>query len=224
MAEIDPNATPTPPASTPPATPPASEADKERERLLTENAEIRKKAKEADAEKQRLSDELAALKKAGHKTSGDWQKVAEVNETEARTWKEKAEKLTKAFSATIVGGKLREEALKQGAKSDMVDLIDSMDFDEVEFALDEENLRFNVKGVDTAISNLKKVRPSFFGSKEAPKFNAGGPGAPQAPKTLEDAKANYVAALKLRNKDPVKFNQAYAAYQQAITDARKASK
>lgn len=201
-----------------------SEVDKEKERLLNENAELRKKTKEYESSLQQVRDEIANLKKSGAKTSGDWQKVAEQLEGEVENLKASNEKLKEGFKNTLVSSRLREEALKQGAKPDMVDLIDSMQFDEIEFNLDEEQLRFNLKGVDAAIAGLKKTRPSFFGATPPPQFNKGGPGAPSKPQGLEDAKANYLKAMKNRYKDPVAFQEATKVYQQAIFEARKAKK
>lgn len=221
MPEVDPN-TPNPNTPDPNKPNPPDEAAKERERLLTENASLRKAQKDAEAERQRIADENAALKKAGHKTTGDWQKVAETAETEAKTWREKHEKAQAAFVNTLVGGKVREEALKQGLKPDLVDLLDSMAFDEIEAGI--EDGKFNVKGTDTAIANLKRLRPSLFQEAQPPRFNAGGAGTPPAAKTLEDAKNNYLAALKNRFKDPQKFNQAHLEYQKALSEARKAKK
>lgn len=201
-----------------------SDADKERERLLTENAELRKKQKDAETALSSVRDEIANLKKAGHKTAGDWQKVAEALEQEVTGLKSTSEKLKAAFENTIVTSRIREEALKQGVKPDMVDLLDSLPFAEVEFALDEENLKFNLKGVDTAVGNLKKLRPSLFGAAPPPQFNKGTPGAPGKPATLEDAKSKYLAAHKNRFKDPVAFKAAAEVYQNAIFEARKAKK
>lgn len=214
----NPNNTPNPNPN-----PAPTEGEKEKERLLNENAELRKRQKEEAAEKQRLADELAALKKAGHKTSGDWQKVAEAAEAEAQTWKSKFEKANGAFVNTLVSSRLREEALKQGAKADMVDLIDSMEFDEIEAAIDENN-RFNVKGVDTAIANLKKLRPSFFDTAQPPKFNKGGPSGNAPAGDLASAKQKYLEAMKNRHKNPAAYNQAHLDYQKAIIEDRKASK
>lgn len=226
MPEND-NNTPNPnpnPNPTPPNTPPATdEATKEKERLLSENQALRKAQKDAEAERQRVQDELAALKKAGHKTTGDWQKVAETAEQEAKTWKEKHENANRAFVNTLVSGKVREEALKQGLKPDLVDLLDSMEFEEIEANI--EGGKFSVKGADTAISNLKKLRPSLFSEAQPPKFNAGGPSAtPGAPMGLKDAEEKYLAAMKNRYKDPAAFNKAQLEYQKAIFEARKAKK
>lgn len=215
------NGTPNTPPNT--ANPPPAD-DKEKERLLNENAELRKKSKETESALQQVRDEIANLKKAGHKTSGDWQKVAEALEQELAGVKSTNEKLKGAFENTIVSSRIREEALKQGVKPDMVDLLDSLPFAEVEFSLDEQELKFNLKGVDSAVANLKKLRPSLFGAAPPPQFNKGTPGAPQAPKTAEEAKAAYLAAHKNRFKDPVAFTKAAENYQKAIQEARKAKK
>lgn len=225
MPEVDPN-TPNPNPNTPPPSPPppTDEKEKEIQRLLNENKSLREKNKEFDTSLLSVREELSALKKAGHKTNGDWQKLAETHETEAKTWKDKYEKANSAFIGTLTGGKLREEALKQGLKPDLVDLLDGMDFDEVEAIIDENN-RFNVKGVETAVSNLKKLRPSLFTDARPPSFNPGGPGGtPPAPKSLEEAEAAYLEARKNRFKDPAAWNKAQTDYRKAINEGRKAKK
>ncbi len=211
------------PPSTPPVTPPAkSEHEKELERVMQENASLRTKSKDAETKAQQALDEIANLKKAGNKTSGDWKAVAETAEAEADKWKKKCETLNTAFVNTIVGGKVKEEALKNGYKPDLTDLLDGMQFDEIECDVDD-NLRFNLKGVDTAIANLKKVKPSLFGEKQPPQFNAGGGGGSggSAPKgDVESTKAAYLIAFKNRLREPDKFNVALAAYQKAIRESK----
>lgn len=220
-----PNNTPDPVPNTPPVTdPPAvDERQKELDRVLLENADIRKKQKDAETRANAAAEELANLKKAGHKTSGDWQKVAEAAEAEATTWKAKFEKSNQAFVGTLTSAKVREEALKAGLKADLVDLLDTMDFAEVEATIDENN-RFNVKGAELAIKNLKVLKPSLFETKAPPKFNAGGPSTPGAPNTVEGAKEKYLIALKNRMKDPVGYLAAHKEYQAAVFEARKAKK
>ena len=212
------NNTPNP---TPNPTP--TDADKEKERLYNENLELRKKAKENEAKAQQALDEIAALKKSGHKTAGDWQKLAETLEKENQELQGKFKKTNEAFVNTLTSSRLREEALKQGAKADMVDLIDSMEFSEIEADIDENN-RFVVKGVETAVSNLKKLRPSFFDLKQAPQFNKGGVSTPGQPKGLAEAKEAFLAAMKNRAKNPAAYNQAHLDYQKAIKEAKTASK
>lgn len=201
------------------------EKQKEIDRLLTENQNIRKISKDNEAALNLVKEEIANLKKAGHKSSGDWQKVAEAFEAEAKTSKDKYEKATKAFVNTLTGAKIKEEALKNGFKADLVDLLDTMEFDEVDAFIDE-NERFNVKGYDVAISNLKKLRPSLFDSANPPQFNNGQPnnGKPSPPKNLEDAKLAFIAATKTRTKDPAAYNKANMEYQKAIIEDRKSKK
>ena len=206
---------------------PSPEITKERERLQSENAELRKKQKATEDKMVQLGEELANLKKSGAKGVGDWKKVAEDQEKEIETLKASNTAMKEGFRNTLVGARLREEALKQGAKADMVDLIDSMSFDEVDFKLDDQAMKFSVSGVETAITNLKKVRPSFFDVKAAPKFNngnGGGQGGGSGATDLEAAKSNYLAAHKNRIKDPAKFNQAHLEYQKALTAAKAAKK
>lgn len=219
--------TPPPVNTPPPANPPPADDPKQKEldRVLTENAAIRKSLKDAEAARTQQAEELAALKRAGHKNTGDWQKVAETAETEAKTWKEKHEAANRAFVNTLVGSKVREEALKLGFKKDLIDLLDAMEFEEIQ--ADIEGGKFNVKGADVAISNLKKLRPSLFDEVQPPKFNAGGASSGlsnSAPGSLKEAEAAYLAALKNKFKDPAAFNQAHLNYQKAIFEARKAKK
>lgn len=218
----NPNPNPTPDPNKPAPT----EAEKERDRLVAENAEVRKKAKANEDALNAIKLEIAELKKAGNKTQGDWQKVAEQTETEKAELLSENTNLKAAFKNTLVSSRIREEALKQGAKADMVDLIDSMEFSEVEFNLDPASMKFNLKGVETAVGNLKKLRPSFFDTKAPPAFNKGGPsgGNPGAPKTVDEAKKHYLDAMRTRHKDPVKFNEAHLNYQKALTEAKKTSK
>lgn len=217
----DPNQNPNPnPNPAPP-----SDADKEKERILNENAQLRKQLKDSDTKLTQFSEELSNLKKAGHKNSGDWQKLAETHEQEAKSYKEKFENASKAFVNTLTSSKVREEALKQGFKQDLVDLLDNMELDGVEAVIDENN-RFNVKGVETAVGNLKKLRPSLFTEAAPPKFNAGGANAPHnpGPTTVKDAQAAYLEARKNRFKDPVTYQKALETFSKAALESRKAKK
>lgn len=203
-----------------------TEAEKEKERLATENANLRKQLKETDTKLTQFSEELTNLKKAGHKNSGDWQKVAEANETEAKTWKEKYEKSNSAFVNTLAGGAVREEALKNGFKPDLVDLLDTMDLPDVEVVIDENN-RFNVKGAQTAVQNLKKLRPSLFQEATPPKFNAGGGGNGgggngSAPTNVKEAKEAYLLARQNRAKDPETYKKALENLSKVSLESRKA--
>lgn len=214
--------TPNPPNPNPPQ---QTEAEKERDRLLAENAEVRKKAKANEDSLNALKLELAELKKAGAKGSGDWKAVADQLEETVKTLTASNENLKAGFKNTLVSARLREEALKQGAKADMVDLIDSMEFSEIEFNLDEQNMKFNLKGVDTAVANLKKLRPSFFDAKQPPNFNGnppGGGGGGGGEAGLEGAKKEYLAALKEKHKNPARYEKAHKAYHEEILKARKA--
>lgn len=220
------NTDPTPPVDPTKTPEPKSEFEKERERLATENANLRKNLKDYEAQQNQLREELSALKKAGHKSTNDWQKLAELNETEAKTWKDKYERTNKAFVNTLTSSKIREEALKNGLKPDLVDLLDTMELPEVEAIIDENN-RFNVKGAETAVQNLKRLRPSLFQEAQAPKINAGGAsGMTQTgnPKNLAEAKTAYLEARKNRFKDPNGFMQAQINFQKAAIEARKAGK
>jgi hypothetical protein len=215
--------TTTEPTQTPPNnTPDPRQA--ELDRVLTENQNLRKSLKETEGKFTSLETQLKDLQKAGHKTSGDWQKVAETAENEAKTWREKHSTANQAFVNTLVSAKVREEALKNGFKKDLVDLLDSMEFDEIEASIEDN--KFNVKGAENAISNLKKLRPSLFETPPPPTVNNGipGNGSPGAPKTVENAKAAFQAAFKLRYKDPTAFNKAQLDYQNAIFEAKRAKK
>lgn len=215
-----PNPTPNPDPNKPAPT----EAEKERDRLLAENTEVRKKARANEDALNALKLEIAELKKAGAKGSGDWKAVADQLEETVKTLTASNENLKAGFKNTLVSARLREEAMKQGAKADMVDLIDSMEFSEIEFNLDEQNMKFNLKGVDTAVANLKKLRPSFFDAKKVPDFNGRQPGAGGGAEntTLESAKTEYLAALKEKHKNPARYEKAFKTYQEEILKARKA--
>jgi hypothetical protein len=218
----------TPPNNQPPKThdTPPPQTDAEKERLANENANLRKQLKETDGKLTSLADELSGLKKAGHKNSGDWQKVAEQNENEAKTWKEKFEKSNSAFVNTLAGSAVREEALKNGFKPDLVDLLDSMDLPDVEVVIDENN-RFNVKGATTAVQNLKKLRPSLFQEATPPKFNSGGGGnggggGGGQPTTVKEAQAAYLEARQNRAKNPEAYKKALENLSKVSLESRKA--
>ena len=206
-----------------PNKPAPTEAEKERDRVVAENVELRRKQREIDATAKTNAERVAALEKAGNKTSGDWKAVAETAEKEANDWKAKFETANTAFVNTLTSSKVREEALKQGLKPDLVDLLDTMDLPDVEAEIDANN-RFNVKGVETAIKNLKVLKPSLFSEKQPPQFNPGGASGGAGGGAVTDVKtaqANYLAAHKNRMKDPQAFNKAHSDYQNALIAARK---
>lgn len=212
-----PNTPPNEPANTPP-----DERQKEIERLLSENQNLRKTNKEASERLNALETSLTEMKKAGHKSNGEYQKLWEESEKQNEVLKGKYQTTVEAFKGTLTSQKVKEEALKNGFKPDLVDLLDTMHFEEIDTVIDENN-RFVVKGAEQAVKRLKATRQSLFAEPKAPSFNPGGPGAPPSkPGSLEEAKARYQAALANRNKNPVEFNKAHTEYQSAIFANKRA--
>jgi hypothetical protein len=222
MPDITPNPDPNPNPNPNPNPPITDEKQKEIDRLLTENQNLRKSTKDTEAKVTTLSEQLSALQKQGLKGSEDWKKLAETNEQEATTWKTKFTQVNEAFVGTLVSSKVKEEALKLGLLPEAVNDLDTLAFDEVEAVIDANN-KFNVKGAEVAASNLKKLRPHWFKNGAAPNFNHGanGGGAPTQAEGLQSAKEKYETALKNRAKDPDGFAKAHKDYQAAIFEARK---
>lgn len=196
--------------------------NEERERLLNENSKLRKSLKETNDKFKTLETEIDEMKKSGHKSKGDWQKYAQMMEEKLAEVTKKHKDAVNAFHNTLVSGKVREEALKKGLKPDLVDLLDNMEMESV--VAEIENGKYNVRGYDTFIDNLKRDRPSLFTTPNPPKINSGSnPGFEGGNNTTseKDAKEKYLAALANRAKDPKAFAAAAVEYHKAIKDSRK---
>lgn len=219
-----PNPNPTPPNPDPNPNPnptPPDERQKEIDRLLAENSSLRKVTKDNETKLSTLEQTVKSLQTAGHKTAGDWQKVAESQEAEAKQWKEKFEKANTAFVTTQKMGKVKEEALKLGLLPEAVNDLDALEFEEVAVAIDSNN-QFRVSGADVAARNLKVIRPHWFKNATPPNFNPGGngnPPPPGAPKKLDELKAAYQTALRGGKQSEIK--PALEAYNSALLESRK---
>lgn len=198
------------------------EKQKEIDRLLEENGTLRKAQKDTESTLGTLKQELDGLKKSGMKGDQKWQELAQTYESENSELKKQVSTKESAFIGYLSNARVKEEALKLGLRPEAVGDIDSLDFDEVQVAI--EGSRYNVKGAEVAAQNLKKLRPHWFKDEKAPNFNPGanGGGAPTQSETLAQAKEKYETALKNRFKDPEGFQKAYKDYQAAIFESRKA--
>ncbi len=225
--KLSPEGDPPPGGGNPnPAPPLPNPQQAEIDRIVAENNDLRKKNKDFEGTLNTVKTELEGLKRTGLKTNGDWQKVAGEYEIEAKTWKEKHDKVIGAFTKTLRLGEVKAEALKKGLRPEAVADVNSMNFEDVEVIIDANN-QFVVKGADRAAEGLTKIRPHWFKDATPPAFNPGGGGNPPAPKgklTVEEAKAAYLKALPNRGKDPVGFNKAWEEYSQAVTAAKTASR
>lgn len=215
----------TPPNNQPPANPPPAQPDerqKEIDRLLAENANLRKANNETSTKLSTLEQTVKQLQTAGHKTAGDWQKVAETAEKERDEWRGKFENVNKAYVETKKFEAVKEQASKLGLLPEAMNDIEALEFQEVAVAIDSHG-RFMVSGADHAANNLKKIRPHWFRAATPPAFNPGGGGNPppaaNGTPDLAKAKAEYQAAL--RTGDQKKIQPALATYNSALQESRK---
>jgi hypothetical protein len=218
-----PNTEPTVPPTTPPITPPApTEIEKERDRVLAEANALRSRNKELETAAAATEKRLKDLERQGLKTSGDWQKLAEGHEADAKTWQEKFEKANGAFVETIRGGKVKEELFKLGLRSEASDDVDAMDLSGV--PVDIVNGQMVVKGADLFAANLKKSKPYMFKDGTPPNVNPGNPGGLGTTQDLASLKKAYQDLYPQQRSKPTEFKAALVAYNNAVQESRKAKK
>lgn len=200
---------------------PPDEKQKEIDRLLAENGNLRKAQKDTETTLGTLKQELDGLKKSGMKGGEKWQELAQTYEQENTTLKTQLSTKESAFEGYLKNARVKEEALKLGLLPEAVHDIDALDFDEIQISV--EGTRYNVKGAEVAAQNLKRLRPHWFKNAAAPNFNPGanGGGAPTQAETLAQALEKYQAALKNRVKDPEGYAKAHKEYQDAVFASRK---
>lgn len=220
---MDPTQTPNPtPTPTPNPAPAPDEKQKELDRVLQENQNLRKQTKDLETKVSQFSTELDGLKKQGLKTNGDWQKLAETYEAERNELKGKLEKSHQAFVDTIRVGKVKEELLKLNLRPEAIEDVEALDLSAVPVEI--VNGTFVTKGADLFAQNLKKSKGYMFKDGVPPVINPGTPGGAGDAVTLDSAKKAYQEAFKERAKKPNEFRIANEVYQKAIRESRKAKK
>lgn len=191
-----------PPVDPPPA--PEMVSKSELDKVLADMHRYKSKSKEL--EDKIKNEEIEAAKKAG-----EWQRVAELKENEAKLANERAERLDKSYLDEKKYAALREEALRSGIRKEALPDLDLIDFTELE----TETLptgRVTVKGADKAILKLKTLRPHWFGAK-TPSVNA------NSPDVISPKKVSY-ADLVTAEKN-AKATGDYKEYHRLIMEFKK---
>lgn len=160
----------TPVQETPPAEP------------LVENTVAKDVYDRTKADMFKAKEENAALKKqlddakvTRLKETKNWEELAKQREEEARSEKDKRERLETALVHREKIMALRVEAQKAGMLPSAMPDLDLLDLPEVQVETTSSG-KILVHGADRAITNLKALRAHWFGSK-APSINSASPEA-----------------------------------------------
>lgn len=212
MSEVDPNAAPpvdpaAPPANPQPPEPPA--VDPAFKRIKDDLFKAKKEKDDALAEVQRLKEEKL-------KAAKNWEEIAKLKETEAKSEKDRRERLEKAIVERDKNLALREEAVKAGINPMSLQDLDMLDFSEVDIETTSSG-KIIVHGAAQAIQGLKLRRPHWF-SQKPPSVNPHTPEntQPSAPGSMTPSRA--LELEKAYRKNPTQENK--LAYEKSLKDLR----
>jgi len=118
-----------------------------------------------------LEEERDALKKTSKdselqqmKDQERWKEIAELKTREAEEANEKVDNMSTALQKREKMSSIRNAATQAGLRKDALDLLDLMEFPEVQIEATTLG-NINIVGVSTAIEALKLKHPSLFGKK-----------------------------------------------------------
>lgn len=154
------------PASAPAPVSTVSKA--EFDRVLSELHGFKNQAKELlDAKNKSEEENLRANKQ--------WKELAERHEKTAKDWQEKFSGLSQSVVKDKKISAVREAALKSGIRQEALQDLEMLELRDVQVETTSTG-RINVLGAETAISNLKTLRPHWFGGSSGPGVNTNTPG------------------------------------------------
>ena len=123
-----------------------------------------------------LQNELAELKEAQLREKQEYKQLWEQSKADVDKWKSKATSNEDLFWNTQKFNDVSRVALETGLRPEAIKDLELLDLKEVVIEKTDTG-RFEVHGVKEFVESVKKDRPYWFQTEQAPKVNSGGGGA-----------------------------------------------
>lgn len=176
------------------------------ERVLADMHKYKSQARDM-ANKSRAEQEAILREK------GEWQKIAEMKEQEAKEVSERYSQLQESLVQSKKFEALKEEALKQGIRPEALLDLELVGMDGVQ--VEQTSLgRVNVLGVGDAINRIKATRPHWFGSGRTTVVGST-PNVNNAPQGVVSNEELIKLSLQAKKSgDYTDYNKAFEKYRQ----------
>lgn len=144
-----------------------------------------------------------------------WKELAEVNESRAKEYEEKYNKLSHTVVEERKMAEIRKEAVKLGILPSEIDDLDNQNWSDVTIEYTSTG-RINVIGAAKAVERFKTLRPQRFQGPQAPGVNTTTPtvvpGQSAGPVSIKDVQAAEAEAKK--SGDYTKYRELLVKFQQ----------
>lgn len=183
-------------------------------RALDDMHKFKSAARESKERADKLQGELDAAKASSEQEKGNYKSLWESEKTAREEEKRNSERLKASVVRSERFRAVFPELKKAGLRDDAQNLIDKMDFDEIEVEA-TSNGRFLCHGTDLVVEKMRKEYPYAFEQKKAPKVNSSGGssgGAGDGKQEWTPAKLVELEGQCRRKGNMEPYKSAYAEY------------